>query len=189
MERDQPRQPSEQEGTMPTKASQEPKPTTELASPETGKLEPAGIGQRPPPFKPLVEGHVWDTKRLRVYQQTVVAPDGVLNQVFSGWLLDGSASRSVVTATIGGRPDGLFVPGRVVAMVWWMVTDEAFRRQGLARELRESIDRNWAPLHGFGVTELGKKFVAGLNKRNAEGLTHDAEDVLSEELRKLWNRG
>lgn len=119
-----------------------------------------------PQLPPIQEGHVWDTKRLRVYQQTVIAPDGVLCQVFNGWHLESWMPRSVVTATIGGRAEPYLPVGLVLANVWWIVTDDDFLREGLALELLESIHNNWAWLQMDGVTKAGRKLTKAFKKRN-----------------------
>lgn len=109
---------------------------------------------KPPPMR---SGHVWDTKRLRVFMQKLKTPDGSMVWVFTGWLFEGSNPRSAVTATMG-RPNCLSHPGKVTAPLWWITTDEDFRRQGLAMELVLSIHKKWVPVDAWGETDSGDKF-------------------------------
>lgn len=116
---------------------------------------PASQRSYPIKFPRLKDGHVWDTKRLRVFLQTLVSPDGNTNFVFSGWRLDVVWPRSAVTATVG-LPNNMM--GLVTAPLWWIVADDDCQREGFAMELLRSIHTKWLPIHAWGETKKGERF-------------------------------
>jgi hypothetical protein len=115
-------------------------------------------------FPRLKDGHIWDTKRLRVYLQTITTPDGLTSFVFTGWRLDVVWPRSAVTATVGS-PNTMSVPGKTTAPLWWLFTDDECRRKGFAMELLQSINTNWLPVYVWGATSSGEKFSKAFYRR------------------------
>lgn len=95
-------------------------------------------------YKPDIQTERFDVFLHRVVRNPAL---GSARDVFTAWFREKDVPRPVCVVTLFGN------------FVEWVHVSERFRRQGIASEVLEGIEKEYGVLHMEGATDAGEAFV------------------------------